>query len=102
MLAPIFYLAGGFLWIVNTIFGQINIILPSQIPTALVWAFGSVNVFNGILPVATIMQAFLLVLGVWITMYGLKLFMHTIFPLIPFFGHRIELPRQKHPDQHKK
>jgi len=99
LLSPIIAIAGLILKLLNFILASLAMLLPTGIVSAYQTAISYANHFSGIFPINQLFAAGIAIMSVWIGMYGIRLFMHTIFPLIPWFGKRVELPEHSASDR---
>lgn len=92
MIFDIFILASaGVLALIAYIFGLTSIAIPANITDSITYAFGYLNTFKGIFPIATLMTCVSLVLYAYVGKYGIKMFFKFVAPYIPFFNrHQIE------------
>lgn len=88
----VMYFMGAVLGITASIFSAVTYRIPVQITSAIYWAFGHFVYLRGIFPVDTLFACIGTIALVWGYMYGLKIFMHTIYPIIPWIGSKIHLP----------
>lgn len=59
---------------------------------AITWALSMINMLNNTFPVYSLFACMLVLLLTYFYKYQIKLFLHTIFPMIPIIGRRIDLP----------
>jgi len=90
IIALLILIAGTILQILSGILGTFNYIIPVQIQTSLAWIFHIPLYFQGLLPISTLLSAFLFYLVAWLLVYGVKLVIMGL-NIIP--GVHIGLPK---------
>jgi len=93
MLIDLFFLiSGNFLAIVANIFNAISFAIPLNIIGSITYFMAYLGYLRGIFPIYTLMQDLGVLMIAWVLMYTIKLFIHTILPLVPIIGKYIHLP----------
>lgn len=77
--------------VVQALFAGITYFVPIQIVQAFQTFFSYTSVGNGLFPMSDILGAIFSVLGLWITLYIIKIFLFG-FSVIPWIGKVLRLP----------
>lgn len=81
---------------VNWVLSFFSLPYISNMCDAITWFIGLFRMFEGIWPVGTTMLCLTVLILTEFYKYQIKLFFHTVFPLIPIIGRHINLPTIEH------
>lgn len=65
----------------------------SNMTDAITWFVGLFGMFEGIFPIGTLLACITVLLLCHFYKFQINIILHTLFPMIPFFGKRIDLPK---------
>lgn len=86
------FIVGSILYIASVIFSAFQWAVPDAMQNAITWYFLQLNYFRGIFPVETLLACIGTMFLVWGFLYAVKIFTHTILPLIPWLGKFVHFP----------
>lgn len=93
--ALLYAIAGTLLYALNSVLALAGTIpYFTEIQNAIAWAVGSIQIFNGIFPVNTLLQCALTLLTVWILKYTVHILLFAI-GFLPWFNTPKRIPSGK-------